>query len=59
MLCVWDVCDPDKDAQEIGLENASGWAMDRDPSSAQVPHVIFHPSLGANVEVISPVKVFG
>jgi hypothetical protein len=57
MLCVWDVCDLDKDAQEIGLENATGWAMIWDPSSTQVSHVIFQPSLGSSLEVISLVKV--
>jgi hypothetical protein len=54
---VCDVRDIDKDTQEIRLENASGWAMVWDPSSAQVSHVIFQSSLGASVEVVSPMEV--
>jgi hypothetical protein len=57
VLCVCDVRDIDKDAQEIRLENASGWAMVWDPSSAQVSRVIFQSSLSASVEVVSLVEV--
>lgn len=57
MIFLWDLCDLDKDTQEIGLENASSLAMVWDSPSAQVPHVVFRPSLRASVEIIAPVKV--